>query len=120
MNLGLIRLKCEIGLTLTLFMLRVFANDHHATMPTNHAALIAHFLDRGTYFHALSRLIGDVYKYNKIANRHHPCQFLTGLRSNGLGRSRVKFPLDAVLSAGFAPMNWVERRSDRNFSQAVN
>jgi hypothetical protein len=46
----------NLNLTLTLFMLGVFADHHDPTVPPNHPALVAHFLDRGAYFHALSRL----------------------------------------------------------------
>jgi hypothetical protein len=35
-------------------VLRVFANDHDATVPLNHEALVATNLDRRRYFHSFS------------------------------------------------------------------
>jgi hypothetical protein len=35
-------------------MLRVFANDHDATVPLNHEALVATNLDRRRNFHSFS------------------------------------------------------------------
>src|SRR3954452_17077282 len=57
MSTPLIRAKCLGLLALPLLVARVRADDHHAPVPADHLAVVAHLLDAGAHLHCWSLLV---------------------------------------------------------------
>jgi hypothetical protein len=53
-------------LALTLFVTRVVADDHDATVATNNLALVADFLDAWVYLHVSYFFLGVLFYQNRF------------------------------------------------------
>src|SRR5947209_20401965 len=65
-------IRAIVSLALTLLVARVAADDHHATVATDHLALLAHLLDAGSDLHCFLLVpVGDPTSAEVVRSELH-------------------------------------------------